>query len=97
VTITTHARSPVTPAPPPAIGSAHVPPGGAPTDAKLSAPPRSSELQTKLLANARAMVNGHQPTKALALLSRVTAPDLAEERDGLRELALAQIPDGGKP
>jgi hypothetical protein len=59
--------------------------------------PAPSEIQTRLLINARALINGHQPAKALALLSRVTAPDLAEERDGLRELALAQLPDAGKP
>jgi RNA polymerase sigma factor (sigma-70 family) len=96
-TITAHVLSPVTPAPSPAINSAHVPPGGALTEAKLSAPPRSSEIQTKLLVNARALVNGHKPATALALLSRVTASDLAEERDDLRQLALAQLSDAGQP
>jgi hypothetical protein len=96
VTITAHALRPVTPAPPTTIDSAHVPPGGGRADVKPSAP-APSEIQTRLLINARALINGHQPAKALALLSRVTAPDLAEERDGLRELALAQLPDAGKP
>jgi hypothetical protein len=42
------------------------------------------------LDNARALLANHQPTKALALLARVTAPALVEARDGLRALALAQ-------
>jgi RNA polymerase sigma factor (sigma-70 family) len=71
-------------------------PPGAPAGAKSSAPP-ASETETTLVESARALLGKHQPSKALALLARVTAPDLAEERDKLRRLALGQLHDAGQP
>jgi RNA polymerase sigma factor (sigma-70 family) len=94
--VTLHAPSPAAPAPPPPMSQAPLPSGGAPADVKSSAPP-SSEIQTRLLDNARAMLSNHQPAKALALLARVTAPELVEQRDTLRRLAFAQQPDAGQP
>ncbi len=61
-----------------------------------SRPPRS-EIQTKLLRNARGLLDGHQPGKALALLARVTAPDLAETRDELRARALKEQAGATRP
>jgi hypothetical protein len=55
------------------------------------------EIQTRLLANARALLRTAQPAEALVLLARVTAPDLAEERDELRARALGQLRDAGQP
>jgi RNA polymerase sigma factor (sigma-70 family) len=71
-------------------------PPGAPAGAKSSAPP-ASETETTLVESARALLGNHQPSKALALLARVTAPDLAEERDELRRRALGQLQDAGQP
>ena len=73
-TVTLHAPSPAPPAPPPAIDPAPLPRGGGSADAKSSAP-SPSEIQTRLLDNARALLGSHQPAKALALLARVTAPE----------------------
>jgi hypothetical protein len=95
-TVTLPGPSHATPAYPSAIDPAPLPPGRGPAEVKRSAP-APSEIQTRLLDNARALVNGHQPANALALLARVTAPDLAEERDDLRRLARAQLPDAGQP
>jgi len=61
-----------------------------------SAPP-ASETETSLVESARALLGKHQPSKALALLARVTAPDLAEERDALRRRALGQLWDAAQP
>jgi hypothetical protein len=60
-----------------------------------AAPP--SEIQTRLLANARQSLKSREPAKALALLARLTVPDLAMERDALRRQALAQLQDAGPP
>ncbi len=64
-----------------------------PPDSASSAPP--VESQAKLLDNARVLLGDHKPTKALAMLARVTDPDLAGERDRLRRLALAAQSDAG--
>ena len=102
VTVVVHGE----PGPAPTIASAPSPPGdtiapapwppGRAAAVKSSAPP-ASETETTLVESARALLGNHQPSKALALLARVTAPDLAEERDELRRRALGQLQDGGQP
>jgi RNA polymerase sigma-70 factor (ECF subfamily) len=87
--------SPPAPTPPPTIDPGPPPPG-VPAGVRSSAPP-PPEVQTKLLASARELLKDHQPAKALSLLVRVTAPDLAEEREKLRRLALERLQDGGQP
>jgi RNA polymerase sigma-70 factor (ECF subfamily) len=86
---------PPAPTSPPTIDP-RPPPPGVPAGVKSSAPPLI-EGQTRLLASARELLKDHQPAKALSLLARVTAPDLAEERQELRRLALERLEDGGQP
>ncbi len=62
-------------------------PSARPTPVPPSRLPRA-EIQTELVDSARALLDAHQPRKALALLARVTAPDLAAARDELRARAL---------
>jgi RNA polymerase sigma factor (sigma-70 family) len=81
------------PEPSPTLDPAPAPPGGT-GDARPSAP-LPSEVQTRLLSSARQLLDGHDPARALSLLGRVTAPDLAEERDDLRRFALARLRDAG--
>jgi hypothetical protein len=94
--VTVQAPGPVTAlAPPSAIDPAPPPPGTAPADVKSSAV-LPSATQIRLLDSAGAMLKNHQPAKAIAVLSRITAPDLVEERDRLRQLAVAQLPGAGQ-
>jgi RNA polymerase sigma factor (sigma-70 family) len=73
----------------PAVDSVDAPRQGSGTAHALPLPPPTA-VQTTLVDNARSLLDKHQPAKALPLLARVTAPELADERDQLRALAFRQ-------